>query len=69
MFYPFQLFILDIALWWLVPQIHSRFNEPAWTDISFLLAFGVMMLAISEMAELVFSIDGDVVDESKVNDQ
>jgi len=65
MFYAFQLFILDIALWWLVPEVQTRFNDPLWTDIAFLLAFGVFMKAIAEMAELAFSIDGDVVDESK----
>ncbi len=65
MFFPFFLFILDILFWYIVPLIATRFGIEPLTDVFFLMAFGVYMFAIAEMAELVFSIDGDVVDETK----
>ena len=65
MFYPFFIFIFDILLWYILPIVQVRFGIDALTDVAFLAAFGFFMLGIAEFAELVFSIDGDVVDETK----
>ncbi len=65
MFYPFFIFVFDVLLWYILPIVQTRFNIAALTDVVLLLAFGFFLLAISEMAELVFSIDGNVVDETK----
>jgi hypothetical protein len=56
MYFPFFLFILDVLLWYSLPRVQEIFNISALTDVVFLLAFGVFLVGISEVKELVDGI-------------
>lgn len=57
MIFPFFLFVADTVLWWLVPQVHERLGIALFTDLAFLMAFGVFVWAIYEFEEMALGVD------------